>query len=205
MSRYLTPLPGLFAGLVDTVLNQAIRRDPDGPGRLEALAGRRIKFELEGLGLELHFRVQDQRLQVRAEDDGLSQPDTVISGSPGALLAMSIPDWRSPGGGVSMQGSAETARYFEQLLRRLRPDWEAALVEQFGEVLGHQLFRFFREAGQTGRQMARTGEEQLGEYLREESELAVSRPQFGVFSREVDELREAVDRLESRLRREGRS
>lgn len=202
MSRYLTPLPGMFAELVESVINKALDRDPDSARRLETIGQRRLRFELSGLGLELNFQVRDERLRVRAEDD--AEPDTVVSGSPSALLAMAVPDWRTPGSGVSMSGDADLARAFEQIFRHLNPDWEAVLVDRFGEVLGHQFYRFFAEAGQTGRQVMKTGEEQIGEYLREESAWAVGRRDFESFSREVDELREAIDRLESRLARQGR-
>ncbi len=202
MSRYITPLPGIFAGLVESALNEALRRDPDTADRLETLGDGLLRLQLAGLGLDLYFRAGDGLLQVTAEEE--LEPDTTIAGSPSALLAMAVPEWRRPGSGVSMSGDADLARSFEQLLRRLQPDWEAALVDRFGEVLGHQFYRFFAEAGQTGRQVLRTGEEQIGEYLREESDYAVGRRDFERFSRQVDQVREAVDRLESRLRREGR-
>lgn len=197
MGHYRTPLPRLFAALVESVLKRAIELDPGAAAALDPLESRMLKLELEGPGLDLFFTVADGRLKVTAEADEV--PDTVISGTPSALLAMSIPDRRASGNGVKIHGEAELARDFERFMRRLDPDWEAALIERFGKVAGHQLHVFFREGIRAGRAVAETGTDQLAVWLKEESDLLVDRTELKAFTAAVDTLREAVDRLESRI------
>ncbi|TVS10233.1 MAG: hypothetical protein EA419_11105 [Wenzhouxiangella sp.] len=201
MSRYLTPLPGLLARAVDQAVNQAIAADPKGDSRLRALDGRCLQLALAGLGIDLYFIGSEQRLTVVAESD--VPPDTVIRGSPSALLAMAAPEWFGKQSGVRIDGDAGAAQALEQLLRKIDPDWEGVLTEQLGDALGHQVWRFLSDSLSGSRRLAGVAGEQFGHYLREESGLLATRAEFESFTRDVDELREAADRLEVQIRRRG--
>lgn len=203
MTRYVTPLPGLLAAGVEQAIARAIALDDNAAGRLQPLRYKRVKLELKGLGIDLFFHGRDDGLGVRAEDD--SAPDTTISGTPLALLAMAVPDWRARGSGVRIEGEAGTGQAFEKLLKQLDPDWETIFVERFGPVVGHQLWRMLGEAHAGARHVATTGAGQAARFLREESGLLVPHEEVEEFVRDVDELREAVDRLEARLRRQGQA
>ncbi|NBD96114.1 MAG: sterol-binding protein [Gammaproteobacteria bacterium] len=202
-SRYLTPFPGLLAAGVEQAVARAIALDDASTSRLAPLRGKLVRLELKGLAIDLYFRGHDDGLAVSAEHD--AEPDTTISGTPLALLAMAVPDWRAPGSGVRIEGDAGTGQAFEKLLKQLDPDWEAIFVARFGPVVGHQLWRMLTQARDGARHFSSTSAEQAARFLREESGLLVSRREADEFVDEVDELREAVDRLEARLRRRGRA
>lgn len=199
MSRYLTPLPGLFATAVEQAINRAIGLDEGAAPRLQPLSGKLVRLELKGPGIDLFFHATGDRLKVTAEST--RTPDTTISGSPAALLAMAVPDWFAAGTGVRIEGDAGSAQALEKLLRRLDPDWETIFVERFGPVVGHQLWRMLADARNDTRRVAETTADQVARYLREESGMLVTREEMTGFVEEVDELREAVDRLEARIRR----
>jgi ubiquinone biosynthesis protein UbiJ len=202
MGRYVTPLPGMLAAAIEQGIARAIALDDRGAERLAPLGGKLIRLELKGLGIDLYFLGHESGLAVTAEHD--SEPDTTISGTPLALLAMAVPDWRASGSGVRIEGEAGTGQAFEKLIKQLDPDWEAIFVDRFGTVIGHQLWRTLRDAGAGARHVSATAADQAARFLREESGLLVSRQEVDDFVHEVDELREAVDRLEARLRRRGR-
>jgi len=153
------------------------------------------------VGIDRIYCGESDRLRVLAESE--REPDTVISGSPSALLAMAVPDWFGQHSGVRIEGDAGAAQALEQLLRKLDPDWEGLLTEQFGPVLGHQIWRLLGDSFNHSRRLAEVAGQQMTHYLREESGLLTTRAEFQSFARDVDELREAADRLESRLRRSG--
>lgn len=203
MTRYLTPLPGLLAAGIEQALARAVALDDNATRRLLPLRDKLVRLELTGLGIDLFFRGRDDGLGVSAEDE--ATPDTTISGTPLALLAMAVPDWRAPGSGVRIEGEAGTGQAFEKLLKQLDPDWEAMFVERFGPIVGHQLWRMLGEARAGARQVSTTAAEQAARFLREESGLLVPREEVDGFVHDVDELREAVDRLEARWRRKGRA
>lgn len=201
MSRYLTPLPGLLALAIDGAVNQAIELDETAVERLKSLNGKLIALSLEGLGIDLFFEGSDHRLSVTAEHEGT--PDTRISGSPTALLAMSQPQWRTESSGVRIEGDAGTAQGLEKLFKHIDPDYEALLVRYLGPVLGHQFARLFQQSRAEGNRLMTQAGEQLAHYLREESGLLVTPDEAAAFADQVDDLREAVDRLEARWRRRG--
>src|SRR5699024_10106456 len=202
-ARYLTPLPGRLAAVVDQAITRTIALDDSATTRLAPLADKRVCLELKGLGIDLHFHGREDGLGVSAECD--DAPDTTNSGTPLALLAMAVPEWRAPGSGVRIEGDAGTGQAFEKLLKQLDPDWEAMFVERFGPVVGHQLWRMLADARAGARRASRTAADQTARFLREESGLLVTRQEVNDFVHEVDELREAADRLEAQLRRRGRA
>lgn len=199
MSRYLTPLPGLFADAVEFVLNRALALDPEAGPALAPLDGRWIRFDLQGPGIELWIGAVGDRFRVRAESDG--RADAVISGTPAALLALLVPD--ADASGLRIEGDARVVQQFQAALRRLDPDIEQGLTELFGPLLGPQLYRGFVELTGFGRQALATGVDQAARWLRDESALLPSPAEWREFSAGVDRLREAVDRLERKVRAAG--
>lgn len=201
MGRYVTPLPGMLAAAMEFVLGQAASLDPDAATRLKPLEDRWLKFTLEGLQIDLWASAEGERMRVLAEPEGESlQPDTEISGTPGALLAMALPEFGSSSG-VRIEGDARLAQQFQQILKALDPDLEKGLTDYFGDLLGPQVYRVVVEALDFTRQTTRTGGAQVSRWLREESRFVPAPGEWHEFRDGVDQLREAVDRLESRVRR----
>ena len=88
MARYVTPLPALLARACEQVANRAAVLDPAAADHLAPLVGHWLKFELEGLGIDLWIGAEGDRLRVLAEPEHPDlQADTTVSGTPGALLA----------------------------------------------------------------------------------------------------------------------
>ncbi len=201
MAGYLTPLPGLLAEACEQVANRAAALDPAAAEHLAPLEGRWLKFELEGLGIELWIGAEDECLRVRAEpEDDELEADTIVRGSPAALLAMAVPELGGSGG-VHIAGDARLAQMFQQAMKRIDPDLEQGLTDVFGPLLGPQMFRVVREVTDFGRHAARTGRDQFTHWFREESDLVPALGEWRAFSESVDELREAVDRFEGKVRR----
>lgn len=197
--RYLTPLPRMLAGAVEHGLNRLLALDPNTPAQLESLGDKRLQVTLEQLNIDLFFHAAGEALNVSAT--ATQAADTTLSGTPLALLSMLAPERGgrpTPGGTVRISGDAELARRFERLVRRLDPDWEAVLSDYFGDLIGHQVYAFLHQGREGIRHTAATGTAQMGAWLGEESGLLINRTEFEAFSRDVDTLREAVDRLEQR-------
>lgn len=209
MGRYLTPLPGVMAAAIEFVLGRAAALDDDAERVLAPLAGRWLKFELDGLGIDLWFGAEGGRPRVLAEPEDEdttpdTTPDTTIGGTPGALLGMALPSLANTGG-VRIEGDAKLAQDFQQAMKSLDPDIEKALGEYFGPVIGPQVHRILVEAVEFARQSSETGREQVSRWLAEESELVPRPGEWREFRDGVDRLREAVDRLEAKVERKQRA
>ena len=210
MPAYRTPLPALSAGLLESALNGVLALDDESAARLARLAGRSILLQLEGTGLEYLFSFGADRVTVTPNDQGDDNPhpDTVVSASPAALFSMAAEEmgegWAAPGSRVTINGDASLARDFERLFSRLDPDLEGIFTSLFGDVIGHQFSVGLREGMRRVRESADAAGEALGEVLREGARGNRSGPliggdEFGRFADSVDDLRDAVARLEARL------
>ena len=202
MSEYRTPLPALLAASLENGINQLLAMDDNSPKRLAQLDQRLVRLELEGLGIELNFYFTTQRVKVSLDADG--EADTVINGTPAALFSMAVPDedghWGTPGSRVRITGDATLARDLERLFSQLDLDWESKLSNLFGEVLGYQLAAGARNAARQFRNTTSTLEEMTGEFLQRPGSPLAREDEVREFASSVDQLRDATDRLEARIR-----
>lgn len=199
---YRTPLPGLLATSLEAAINRLLAADPNSGDRLQRLGGRCVRLQLDDLAIALDFRFDPYRVAVTLADD--SAADTVVSGSLPALVAMAMPDeggrWGGPGSRVKISGDATLARDLERLFSQLDPDWEAGIASITGDVLGYQLATGLKGLGQALKNTGLNLQEVAGEYLRSEQSPLVQAGELRLFADEVDQLRDATDRLEARLR-----
>jgi len=196
-AEFLTPLPGLAARAAQTAIAEALRLDTGSQDNLGRLQGRSLGVVLRGLGFGLRFGVDRSALTVTAERE--PEADTIISGSPAALAAMAVQ--RGPGSDarVHIEGDAALAQDFARLFQGLDPDWERALSDRLGRVIGYQVAAALRGLSAWTQTTASDIEATVGEYLREESGLLVTRPEMREFLDQVDRLRDDVARVEQRI------
>jgi ubiquinone biosynthesis protein UbiJ len=202
MADYRTPLPQLLASSLEAAVNRVLALDAESAGRLGKLEGRVLQLDVEGLGISLFLTSAYGNVQIGLQAE--EEPDTVISGTPFALFAMAAPgdaaNWGLPGSRVQISGDANLARDMEQVFSRLDPDWEGPLAGLFGDVLGFQFAAGLRQGVAAVREAAQSTAEMAGAYLRDEAPSLVRPFELKSFGDDVDKLREAVERLEKRLR-----
>jgi ubiquinone biosynthesis protein UbiJ len=104
-------------------------------------------------------------------------------------------------GGLELQGDSAPLLELQRILATLDMDWEAPLVDTFGDVAGHQVAQMLRAAAGWGNQASRSLARQLDEYIHEEARLIPPRLELEDFFRDVQELGLRVDRLQSRAQR----
>lgn len=195
------PLYDAVLGTAEIAVNHILRLDPESVRRLSALQGKRIEIRI--LAPEARFQVSAEAGGLRIERRSSHASDVVISGAPLALLrsAYGHPSSQRPLAEVEVSGDTEVAAAFRQLIEKLDIDWEEQLSHVVGDVIAHQIGNFVREFLHWSRDAHRTLEQDLSDYLREESEVLASRCLVEAFASGVDTLRADVDRLEQRLDR----
>ena len=80
------------------------------------------------------------------------------------------------------------------------PDWEAPLVDVFGDVAGHQLAEGLRGLLGWSQQASTSLSRQLEEFIHEEARLAPSRLEVEDFYKDLEQLNQRVDHLQTRIR-----
>jgi len=200
--NYRTPLPGLLATSLEAAINRLLAADQDSSEGLKKLDGRRVRLDLQDLAITLDFTFTTYRVEVSL-DTG-AEADTVISGSMPALFAMALPDeegrWGGPGSRVKISGDATLARDLERLFSKLDPDWEAGVAQFTGDVLAHQLLAGFKGMTASLLKTSKQMQEVAGDYLTSEQSPLPQPEELRHFSDEVDKMRDAVERLEARMR-----
>ena len=190
----------------EQLLNQAIRLDPESPSRLTPMHGRVIQLQLLGLGLSLYLIPEPQGFQLLSSFEG--EPDCILRGTPLDLANMrSHRDSADQlfDGSVVIEGDTALAQRFGEFLTGLDIDWEEQLSRLTGDIAAHEIGNLVRGALGWGKQVNRTTELNLKEYLQEELRLLPGRYEIEPFLSEVDRLRDDVERLEARIQRLSRS
>ena len=203
MADYRTPLPGLLADLLETAINRALALDPASAERLERVEGKTLQLDLEGLAITLYLDFAYGAVEVSLDCD--DEPAARVSGTPVALFNLAAPDdmgdWGLPGSGVRIEGDATLARDLGKIFSALDPDWRSPLTGIFGDVLGHQVAEGLKQGLSGLRAAAQNSLAMTGRFLNEESDVLAPQHAIDSFNREVDDLRDDLDRFEARLAR----
>jgi ubiquinone biosynthesis protein UbiJ len=102
-------------------------------------------------------------------------------------------------GSVHIHGDAEVAQTFSELLKAARPDLEEELSRLIGDVAAHQIGNAARSLVGFAQRSVTTFTQNISEFLQEEGRDVPSRTEAEEFIRDVDRLRDDVDRIEARI------
>lgn len=195
----------LGLSMLQRAVNRALALDPELPRILGPLQGTRLAVEVTG-AIPYCVMITLGRDAIALEPatvdagTGVSGAQVAVSGSPAALLALLGGDEQTPfGAGVTVRGDIGLLQRVSSAARRLRPDWEEPIARVFGDELGQPLSRGLRRMHATIGHVLRELHADAGEFLREESGLFAAAEEVDAFSAGVDELRDAVERLDKRL------
>ncbi len=191
LERLLNPLIG--------VVNRQIRAKTPARELCRDIDGKVVAIRVRDTALAMYFQVGPEELELLEFAD---EPDVVITGSLLALAALSIGGGESAirDGAVELSGDAEVAQDFQRLMAYGRPDLEEELSGVIGDVAAHGLGDVARNLSAWGRHASTTIQQNITEYLQEESRTLPSRYEIDRFRGQVDTLRDDVDRLEARIR-----
>lgn len=184
---------------LESILNRNIAASAAARRLCRQLEGKVLTVQLSGVPMSLSFRSEGERMALATQDPGT--PSARLSGSPFAFLRLagSKPESAVRSGAVHIEGDAEVAQTFSELLKHARPDFEEELSRVVGDVAAHQIGNVARAALAFGRRAADTFAQNVAEYLQEEGRDLPSRTEADEFVAGVDKLREDVDRLEAKI------
>lgn len=186
---------------LEDLINRLVSLDPDAAARLAGWHGRVIAIALRGTGITFYFIPDQQgRLQLQGSLEG--DPDCLIEGSPLDLMRASDKQ-QGPAqlfaGHVTISGDTELAHRFSEVIGNLEIDWEEQLSRYIGDVAAHELARFGRNTRDQARRTLDLGQQNLSEYLTEEVRLLPHPFEIEDWIRDVETLRDDVERLAARI------
>ena len=189
---------------LESVVNRCIRESTRAGEILEDLDGRSLAIVVQGLGICLRLGASKTHLAVSASS-ARSEPSATatVEGTPLALLGL----LRRAGpeafreSGVSLSGDAQTAEAFAELLGHARPDLEDELSGWIGDIAAHEVAGAARRTDDWARQAGSALSMNTSEFLQEEARQLPPRVEVNAFGRDVEHLRDDVERAAQRLAR----
>jgi ubiquinone biosynthesis accessory factor UbiJ len=184
---------------LEAVLNRNIAASSAARSLCRRLDAKVLALHIDGLPLSIYFESHGERMSLQTTHAGAT--DATLSGTPLSFLRLAgpAPDNALRAGAVQIQGDAEVAQTFSELLRAARPDLEEELSRVIGDVAAHQVGNVARSALGLARRASDTLVRNVAEYLQEEGRDVPSRTEAEEFMLGVDALRDATDRLEARI------
>jgi ubiquinone biosynthesis protein UbiJ len=191
----LTPLESIF--------NRNIAASSAARAACKRLTGKTLAVHIntspDSTLLSLYFACNEDRVSITSKSEATVA--ATLSGTPLAYLSMAgaQPESAMRSGNVRIEGDAEVAQTFRDLLKAAQPDFEEELSRLIGDVAAHQVGNLARGTLQFGKRIADTFAQNVSEFLQEESRDVVHRIELDEFSDAVDQLRDAVERAEARM------
>jgi len=207
------PATPAWLALVESVFNRRIGQSRTAAELAQRLSQTSLVIEIEGL-LLIRAAVSAGRLALKSERaaggtgaavERGEAADATISGTPLALLELFAAGSRSTGSAklnrALIRGDAQVAARYRELIAAARPDFEEELSRWVGDLPARRLALGAQGAFAFLRKLGRTAQENLAEYLQEESRDLPSKAELEDFALGVDQLREIADRVAVRLTR----
>jgi ubiquinone biosynthesis protein UbiJ len=186
---------------LESLLNRNVAESRQALALVRQLDGRTLALTVDGTPIALHLFAEGGRLRLAPQSD--RPADATLSGTPIALLALAGPraEGAVRGGGVRIEGDAEVAQKFRELLSQAQPDFEEELARLIGDVAARQVANVARGVLGWGRKATDSLATNVVEYLQEEGRDLPTRIEVEEFLEGVDRLRDDAERLEARLAR----
>lgn len=190
---------------LEGLINHGISQSADAQAAAVALDGQSLDVHIDGTPIALRMVVVDGIVQLSQADAGMESHAATasVSGPPITMMRLMTGDPQAliRAGEIRIEGSADTADLFRDLLYLLRPDIETELGRILGHSAAHQLGSFARGLGDFG---ARAGErmaQRLSEYLTVEKRSVLTQVELDNFLQAVDTLANDVERAAARVER----
>lgn len=194
----MDPLATLLRPLV-ALINRQIRATTPAREICREIAGNVVAVRVNDSSLATYFHIEDDGITMTGRYS--SEPQVVISGSLLSLAKLATPGATEAirDGSVELHGDARVAQSFQQLLRYARPDIEEELSNLIGDAAANSIGNFARRARDWGENARQTMQQNISEYLQEESRAVPRRAEVDAFRDDVNTLRDDVARFEARL------
>jgi ubiquinone biosynthesis protein UbiJ len=179
------------------MLNEQIRSSTAARDQLAAIEGKRFAVTITGTDMRVVAEARGGEMRLSYVGDADVELDASLIDL--ARLARSATLTDLKGSGAHLTGDLHVAEAFAQLLRLAMPGPEAALADWIGDMPAHAVGKVSRGMFGWTKRTHRALEQNVAEYLQEESPTLIPPALASEFADEVDRLRDDVERAERRV------
>ncbi|MEY3651177.1 MAG: hypothetical protein RLZZ351_542 [Pseudomonadota bacterium] len=184
----------MFKPLLTRMLNHLITQNNWARGELQPFSGQTVTIHLGPTNANL--TILENGGLAMAGESALS--DASISLSPSLALRILAKDV-SASNQVQITGNTELAKALAKVLQGMRWDYEEDLSKIIGDIPATQANAFAKKTFSEAKSKVINMTEMLTEYWQEENPLIAKKRHVEAFVKDVDQLRDDVERLEKRI------
>jgi len=185
---------------IEKLINKALGLDEETLYALAQLQGKVIAFEFINTKLNVFLFPAENGLTIHTAYE--EKPDVLIKGTPtNFIMMMTSSKQGATGIPTDMQviGDISLGQRFQDIMQNIEIDLEEPLSRWIGDSMAYQIGKFVRGTGRFAANTSKILAMDLSEYLRFEIEMLPDDLLVDDFSKEVDLLREDVDRFAQRV------
>lgn len=190
----------LLLTLLQNSINRYLRLDHNVRRELESLSGRIVRLKITGIGITIYFKIEKGEIHLVDEHNG--PIDASLTGSPLALLRTWVKTSKgnsSLSDDIVITGDPHLIQTLNAILQGCDIDWEKQLSQFTGEGFAQKISEFFGGLRACFAQTTECISEQMTECLHEKRDFLPQRESVETFCKDVDFLRDDVERAEARL------
>src|SRR5665647_1651564 len=180
----------MFKQISTRILNHLIRQNAWARALLLPYAGKTVRFNIVPLTATL-IVLEDGGLAMAGE---ATEPDTSVTLPPTAALRLLAGD-EAANTLITLEGDSELASAISKVLRNMSWEYEEDLSHVIGDIPAHQLAEFGRRVTTESKRQVISLAGMFAEYWQEEQPLIAKKRHVQQFVKDVDTLREDVERL----------
>lgn len=180
--------------LLTRLLNHLINQNSWARGQLQPFAGRAVRFNIPPISATITV-LEDGGLAMAGET---AAPEAMVT-VPFSVALRLLADDEAANTLITLEGNTELATTLAKVLRNIQWEYEEDLSRLVGDAPAHQLGEFGRKAVSEAKRQTLNVAQMFSEYWQEEQPLIAKKRHVENFLKEVDALREDVERFEKRL------
>jgi ubiquinone biosynthesis protein UbiJ len=193
----------LVMSAVEAALNKYLSLDENVSLILKPLLGKVIAITITPFNETIYLCPSANIIQFMDVYEG--PVDTTLTGSLSSLGLMSVsntPPARSFfSGDVTITGDLAVGQKFQHLFTKLDIDPEKQLAQYTGSFVAHKVRNFFSSAHNWHQENMNSIKLNVTEFLQDESKDLPPEPEINIFTQQVDQLKEDIERCEAKIQR----
>ncbi len=184
---------------IELALNAALAQDPETKDKLDQFESRSIAIKIQDLNQTIVMTVKQRQLYLTKTPE--QAIDLTITGKALTLAKLGNDPESLFSADIDINGDVQFAKQLRDLLEGFDFDWEAQLARITGDTLAYPIAHGIRQVTSWAKSTQLSMQQNIAEYLREESRLLPDKSQIKAYMRDIDTLRADFDRLEARINR----
>ncbi len=200
MSTIADKKPPVWISQIEKLINKALSLDEETLYAITELNGKVIAFEFINLNLIIFLFPSEDGLTIHTSYE--DKPDVLIKGTPTNFIMMMASSKQGAAvlpADLQVIGDIGLGQRFQDIMQNIEIDLEEPLSKWVGDTMAYQIGKFVRDTSRFAVNTTRILAMDLSEYLRFEIEMLPDDLLVDEFSKDVDLLREDVDRFIQRV------